>query len=225
MKISNLLFLPFILFFSLSLVGCGAKDYANYAQAVKEQNITLQLMADKKEAKREADQRAHELKMAQLTANLMTAAAQTPEKSDDVIAPMMVMLLEDKWNMSKSAIDAKPQPAMAQIQAPTTIGDEIKKAGSTLLGLGGIYLGIRQSDNLADIAKTGILNAGTHNTASGGSAVTAGNNPSASGNNPSSSGNTNEEQATDSYNTDNSTNGDSALEPTTPVEEAPLVVE
>ena len=220
MKILNYLVLPVILFISLSLVGCGAKDYTNYAQAVKEQNITLQLMADKKEAKREADQRAHELKMAQLTANLMTAAAQTPEKSDDVIAPMMVMVLEDKWNMSKSAIDARPQPAMAQIQAPTTIGDEIKKAGSTLLGLGGIYLGVKQSDNLADVAKTGILNAGTHNTASDGSAINIGSESTNSANKPADSYNTD--------NSDNSNNGDAALktqEPVAPVEEAPLVAE
>ena len=218
MRLSHYLFLPVVFFVSLSLVGCGAKDYSNYAQAVKEQNITLQLMADKKEAKREAEQRAHELKMTQLTANLMTAAAQTPEKSDDVIAPMMVMVLEDKWNMSKSVVDSKPQPAMAQIQAPETLGDSVKKMGGTILGLGGIYLGVRQSDNMADVAKVGILNAGTHNSASGGSAVT-------SGDNSSSSGNTNEGQATDSYNTDNSTNGDSALEPAVEpvVEEAPLV--
>lgn len=215
MKISNYLVIPVVFLVSLSLVGCGAKDYANYAQTVKEQNITMQLMADKKEAKREAEQRAHELKMTQLTTNLMTAAAQTPEQSDDVIAPIMVMVLEDKWNMAKAVVDAKPQPAVAQIQAPETLGDSVKKMGGTLLGFGGIYLGVRQSDNLADVAKTGILNAGTHNTASGGSAVT-------SGDESSSSGNTNEEQATDSYNTDNSTNGDAAI---TPVEETPLVIE
>lgn len=175
-------------------------------------------MADKKEAKREADQRAHELKMTQLTANLMTAAAQTPEKSDDVIAPMMVMVLEDKWNMAKSVADSKPQPAMAQIQAPTTIGDEIKKAGSTLIGLGGIYLGIKQSDNMADVAKAGIAGAGTHNTASDGSAINTGDESTAGANKPADSYNTD--------NSDNSNNGDAALETAPPVaEEAPLVQE
>ena len=48
MKLSHYLFLPVVIFISMSLVGCGAKDYSNYAQAVKEQNITMQLMADKK---------------------------------------------------------------------------------------------------------------------------------------------------------------------------------
>lgn len=198
MKIKKVVLAGIVLILCFSLTACG--DYGKYAQAMKEQNIALQVQADKEEAKREAEQRKHEEKMLTLTNSALQAAALTPEKTDDVITPLTIMVLEDKWQTSRMLEQSRKRPApVAQIQAPTTVGDEIRKAGSTFLGLGGIYLGVRQSDNMADVAKAGIASAGTHNTASDGSAINMGDGYAA-GNKPA-----------DSYN-DNSKTGDSALE-------------
>lgn len=207
MKIKKVVLTGIVLILCLSLTACG--DYGKYAQAVKEQNIALQVQADKEDAKREAAQRKHEEKMLTLTNSALQAAALTPEKTDDVTTPLMIMVLEDKWQTSRMLADSKKRPAaVAQIQAPTTIGDEIKKAGSTLLGLGGIYLGVRQSDNMADVAKAGIAGAGTHNTATDGSSINTATDGSAIN---SGEGTATGNKPADSYN-DNSKTGDSALE-------------
>ena len=198
MKIKKVVLTGIVLILCLSLTACG--DYGKYAQAMKEQNIALQVQADREDAKREAAQRKHEEKMLTLTNSALQAAALTPEKTDDVITPLTIMVLEDKWQTSRMLEQSKRQaPAVAKIEAPETLGDSVKKMGGTILGVGGIILGITQSNNLADVAKAGINNAGTHNTASDGSAINTGDG-SATGNNP-----------VDSYN-DNSKTGDSALE-------------
>lgn len=154
--------------FLTTLMGCSGKEYAQYAQAVKEQNITRQLRMETERRVREDAQRQHEIKMATLTGKLMTAAAKTDSKNDDLMVPMMVMLLEDKWSTTKTiaAMNQKPDE-LATIKPPETTGELIQKSTGLLLGLGGVWLGITQSNNLADVATAGIAGAGTHNTVSG----------------------------------------------------------
>ncbi len=164
MKINKLVLTAVALLLCMSFTGCTI-GYGDYAQAVKEQNITLQLMAEKETTKREEAQRKHEEKMLTLTGNVMQAVAKTPDTSDDVIAPIMVMVLEDKWQTTKTLGDAtKPTVALNKIEAPESVGDSVRKMGSTILGIGGIALGIVQSNNLADVAKTGINGAGVHDS-------------------------------------------------------------
>lgn len=151
----------------LPMVGCG-KDYSQYAQAVKEQNITRQLRMETERREREYAQRQHEAKMAKLTGDLVMAAGKTENPNDDMMVPLMVMMMEDKWAMAQAAAAANaPKEQLAVIRPPDTIGDTIQKSTGAILGLGGIWLGIKQSDNLAKVATTGITNAGTNTYVSG----------------------------------------------------------
>ena len=166
MKIRKVFAILIVLSLCTSLVGCAGKEYTSYANAVKEQNVTLQLMADKESAKREAAQLKHEEKMLLLTSNALQAVAATPDKTDDVITPLMLMVLEDKWLTTRALADATtPKVTLGKIEAPETVGESVQKMGGTLLGLAGVALGITQSNNAKDIAVAGINGAGTHNTA------------------------------------------------------------
>lgn len=151
----------------LPMVGCG-KDYSQYAQAVKEQNITRQLRMETERREREYEQRKHEEKMAKLTGDLVMAAGKTENPNDDMMVPLMVMMMEDKWAMAQASVAAnEPKEQLAVIRPPDTIGDTIQKSTGAILGLGGIWLGIKQSDNLASVATAGIANAGTNTNVSG----------------------------------------------------------
>jgi len=158
----------------LSLAGC-AGNYTEYAKAKKSENLAIQLQAEKEENKREAVQKEHEKKVLAMTEKLMTAVAATPDPTDNVVAPLLILVLEDKWAQSKenSARNVKVATT-SPIEPPETLGETIQKSGAVILGAGGIFLGIRQSDNLADVAKVGIGSAGTKYTASEGSVINTG---------------------------------------------------
>jgi hypothetical protein len=151
----------------LPLVGCG-QDYGQYAQAVKEQNITRQLRMETAVREREYLQKQHELKMAQITGSLVLAAAKTDSPNDDMMVPMVIMMMEDKWAMANMAARAsEPKDQMATIEAPETIGETIQKSTGLLLGAGAIWLGITQSNNMESIATSGMNAAGATNTING----------------------------------------------------------
>jgi hypothetical protein len=204
MKITKWLVFPICVLLTISTVGCA--DYGQYAQAKKEEAIAAQLLASREEAKEALEQREHEAKMITLTNNLMTAVAGTTDKTDDVLAPLMVMMLEDKWSQTKTMSTLlKPKPQVSEIKAPESAGEFLQKATNLVLGAGGIYLGVRQSDNMKDVATAGINGAGTHTTATNGSFINTGKTGDGSVNSGSSAPvtTTNTTATTSSYNTAN----------------------
>ena len=181
----------------LGLGGC-ATGYKDYARAVKEQNMTIQLQNEKMEREKirreelmENRRMEHREKMAKLLEHTITATAKTKDRTDDVIAPLLIATLEDKWAMADMIAESKKKEskpmAMHKIEAPEKTSDIIKASTAPVLGALGIYAGIRNTDALADVAVAGISNAGVHNTVSG----------------------ENNRMTTDSYksNTDNTVNG------------------
>jgi hypothetical protein len=152
-------------FSMLGLTACGQKEYF---EAVKEQNITIQSMNLADRAARAKEEERHEERMLLLMQNSMRAAASTKDKTDDILVPLLIMSMEDKRVMAKALTANSEKPMQFQhIKAPDSFGDGVQKSTAALLGIGGIILGITQSNNLADIATAGLNAAGTHNIVSG----------------------------------------------------------
>ena len=167
MSVKRILTAILCLSLALPMVGCG-QDYGQYAQAVKEQNITRQLRMETAAREREYSQKQHEIKMAQITGSLVIAAGKTENPNDDMMVPLVIMMMEDKWAMASMAARAsEPKEQMATIEAPDTIGDTIQKSTGLLLGAGAIWLGITQSNNMESIATAGMAAAGNKNTITG----------------------------------------------------------
>ena len=182
MKYLTLLILPVL------LVGCG--DYGQYAQAVKEQNITMQIRAEASARAKEERRAVHQEKMMRYAANALSAAASSPDKADDVTVPLILMVLEDKWAVVETMAAANEQPAALQaIEAPETAGEFVQKSGSVILGVTGTVATAYTSSKNTDAWAAAAANAGTayyisgeHNT------VTHDSNKSGSQNNVVSSG-------------------------------------
>lgn len=150
-----------------SFTGCTA-DYGQYAQAVKEQNMTLQLKIEQRAREKERSRQIHEEKMAKIAGELVKSAAKTNTPNDDMMVPLMLMIMEDKYQMAE--VNASKNANNIQLQTiakPDSIGDTIQKSTGLALGIAGIGLGMMQSNNMKDIAVAGIAGAGVHNTLSG----------------------------------------------------------
>jgi len=145
-----------------SLNACGYKDYAN---AVKEQNLTIQQKRLMYQADKESERRIHKEKMLLMAISAMAAAKTTEDGSDDVMVPMLIMTLENSWIMSEAiaSMNYKPEQTFA-IQAPDSFGDGVKKSAGAILGIGAIALGFQNSKNMKDIAVAGMNGAGTNIT-------------------------------------------------------------
>jgi hypothetical protein len=59
------------------------------------------------------------------------------------------------------------QVALQPIKAPETFGEAVRNSTGAILGIGGIIVGLTQSNNLKDVAVAGMNAAGTHNIVSG----------------------------------------------------------
>lgn len=129
------------LFVPVMLVGCSGQDYGQYTQAVKEQNVTTQIRIEAANREREERDRKHEEKMMAFAVNAMQAAGVTKDKTDDLMVPMVLMLLEDKWSVAKM-VEASNQkePQLQTVKAPETTGELISKAAPAVLSLGGMAL-------------------------------------------------------------------------------------
>jgi hypothetical protein len=173
----------------------------------------MNLRHDKKQ---EIEQQLHEERMALLIQQSMVAAAKTPEKTDDVLIPIIIMGLEDKRIMAH-ALTASNKKAISfqPIKAPETVGDAIQKSTGLLLGIGAIVNSALQSKHLADVAEAGISSAGTSSTVTGnGNAITNDSYKTGSQNNI--NGSTNEPTGGAITNTNthaNKTNDDNTEEP------------
>jgi hypothetical protein len=149
----------------LLLSGCGQKEYYD---AVKAQNITINSMNIEKHKSEQLAEARHEERMLVLIKSSMTAAAGTPEKTDDVLVPLLIMSIEDKRVMAHAlTANSNKQMQLHIIKAPETFGEAVQKSTSAILGVGAIVSGIIQSNNLTDVATAGISSAGTTNTISG----------------------------------------------------------
>ncbi len=144
---------------AISLVGC-AQDYGQYAQAIKEQNLTRQLYSEQQLRHREFAQRKHEEKMAVIAGQLIIAANKSESPNDDMMVPLVLMMMEDKWSMAQASNKTEPMNFVT-IQPPETTGELIQKSTGLLLGLGALGLSAYQTYNLSEVAKTGINSAGT----------------------------------------------------------------
>jgi hypothetical protein len=106
--------------------------------------------------------------MVKILQTSLNAAAQTPDKMDDVLIPVLLMNMENQRTMAKALMAGKErQVALQPIKAPETFGEAVKNSTGAILGIGGIIVGLTQSNNLKDVAVAGMNAAGTHNIVSG----------------------------------------------------------
>jgi hypothetical protein len=151
--------------FSFMTVGCGQKEYYTAIQSQNETITHLNLIEQQKE--READM-IHEQRMAEIMNRSMIAAAKTPDMTDDILVPVLFMNMENQRTMAKVLMSQNRRSIQLQpIKAPDSFGDNVKKSAGLLLGVGGLILGITQSNNMKDIAEAGINASGTRIDASG----------------------------------------------------------
>ena len=163
------MFSKLVILFSIPifLLGC-TKDYGHYAQAVKEQNLTTQLKIEQRSRDKEYRRDLHQEKIVSLIGSATRAASATPGKEDDLMLPLIFMILEDKWAVAEIMASSNEKAIPMQvIEAPDSIGDTIQKSTGMLLGVGAIALGVIQSNNMKDISVAGLNAAGTHNYVSG----------------------------------------------------------
>jgi hypothetical protein len=152
---------------SLFLIGgCGQKEYYSAMQA---QNVTIQKLNNRQIEIETARDNKHEEHMLLLINNSMNACAKTPDKTDDVLVPMLIMNMENQWMLGKVLASKNGTHTMQlqTIKAPETFGEAVKNSTGAILGIGAIWAGIHQSDNLADVAVAGMASAGVHNTVNG----------------------------------------------------------
>jgi hypothetical protein len=150
---------------SIVLAGWGHKEYFS---AVKAQNETIHHMNLQREHEKYIEEQHHEEYMVKILQTSLNAAAQTPDKMDDVLIPVLLMNMENQRTMAKALMAGKErQIAFQPIKAPETFGEAVKNSTGAILGIGGIIVGLTQSNNLKDVAVAGMNAAGTHNIVSG----------------------------------------------------------
>jgi len=147
---------------SLMLAGCGQKEYYT---AVQKQNEAIYQMNKIDREKERLDEQKHQEKMAIIMQQSLTAAAKTPDITDDILLPVLFMNMENQRSMVKMLASKDSKPMQLQpIKAPDSFGDNVRKSTGMVLGIGGLILGITQSNNMKDIAVSGMNAAGTHVT-------------------------------------------------------------
>lgn len=157
----------------LLLTGCANRS--DYYQAVKEQNITIQLRMENERLLREDRKQQHTENMVKLIEHVAIATGKTDSTTDDNMAMMMIMLAQDKNQISELAYAFTSKGQQLQtIEAPETTGELIQKSTAMVLGLGAITAGILQSNNLTEIATDGMKNSKANYTASEGSSINTG---------------------------------------------------
>lgn len=162
----KLLICVLVSIFALSISGCA--DYKEYAKAQTTQNEKAIKELEIKEAKEQTRRNDYKLEVMSLSTNALIAASKTADKTDDVLVPILLMTISDKFIMAEALISQNDKMAqITPVEAPDSIGDTIQKSTGLLLGVGGIVLGVSQADNMETIALAGIAGAGTKNIVSG----------------------------------------------------------
>jgi len=139
-----LLFLPLI---------SGCADRTQYYQAVREQNTAIQIQRSAFERELKEIRQRHQERMVQMIGQAMKAAALTPDHTDDIMVPVLFLVLQDKWDMVEMMPKQNPGPGqMQKIEAPSDGADYLKAAspyfGMLLTGL----VGWKAFDTVADVA-------------------------------------------------------------------------
>ncbi len=155
----------------ISMTACG---FDKYYDAIGAQNAIIhQINVDRKATERREDIQ-HQENMMLLMESAIASAAETDSETDDVMVPMMIMMLEDKRTMAKAlTAQHKRNISLHEIKAPDTFGDGVKKSAGVLGIVAGAVVGIVVSNNVTDIAKSAIAGSGTHTTMNGNDNSTA----------------------------------------------------
>jgi len=158
-------FIACALLASVFLFGCADKEYYN---AIRAQNETIWKINSER-AEREAQrEKQHEALMMQLITNGVVAASKTEDKTDDVLVPMLIMNMENQRIMADALKSRNTRtPQLQQIKAPDSIGDIIRKSTGAILGGMGLYVNMKQSSDMRDVAIQGMSHAGTNTTVNG----------------------------------------------------------
>lgn len=150
-----------VILLAVSVSGCANRD--KYYNAVKEQNTTVQLnnaeaarQADLRQEKKEASRQEHRERMAALMAAMIRGVTLTPGKTDDIMAPLLFLMMEDKWALAELVDTGNDQPVAAQpVQKiePPADGVDYMKAGLPWAGtlLAGV-LGWQSLETTGDMA-------------------------------------------------------------------------
>lgn len=159
-KIICLALIPLFLTSCAGLTG-GKSDWKSYYDAQKQLQLEKQLN-DLKDERQEADaQRKHEEKMLKLSGDILLAVGKTENKVDDVLGPLMIAVLEEKYQTTRMITQlTKKKSQPVPIKAPETFGEKARALTPLILGMTGLAVNWRMSENMADVAVAGINGAG-----------------------------------------------------------------
>lgn len=162
----------------VSLAGCA--DREKYYEAMTKQNDTIQLRDQQRQAQKDYDRvirekrrEEHQVLMAQLMTKMMDGAAKTSTPVDDIMGPVLFMVMEDKFATVElvAALGDKDSESSTQqlqtIEAPEETGDIIAKSSAVVLGVVGIGANILNNDINAKTLRTALDKAGSTYTVSG----------------------------------------------------------
>lgn len=158
------------------MVSCANRD--GYYNSVKEQNMLLQLKADQTQRQRDQDRvdikiarLAYQDRMSVLVSQMAIAVANTPNKVDDVVVPLMFSLMLDKFQIANMLAESNQEPIqqtqLHAIEAPEKTGDIIAKSAGVILGVVGLGVNVWNNDIHAKTLQTAFNAAGNRYTLSG----------------------------------------------------------
>ena len=165
-----------VIIISLCMWGCSRKDYYN---AMNQQNMTVQLQNQKQEVQleykreqKEIRRQEHKLLMTTLALKMIDGAAKTATPVDDILGPILFIVMEDKFATSEMLVamiegqnEIQIQP-MQVIEAPAEGVDYMKAAlpyAGYALGAFGVYQYGKSMTDLAATAGTQYMLSGENN--------------------------------------------------------------
>ena len=169
---------------SLFLVGC-ADNYKQYAAAWKSLQLEKHIQSLKAEKDRIALQKEFEVKYEtrklereRAYKDAALAAAKTKTPVDDILVSTMYMMSSQQdmallLTQHQSPVPVSVESKDAVLVPPETTGQLVQRAGGTILGIGGIVLGITQSHNNKDMMVEALRHVGPTLNVTGDSARVA----------------------------------------------------
>jgi hypothetical protein len=140
------------------LIGLGGcSNYSEYTKALERVSYNNLMAANahlrwlyEQEKKTSKEEKEYKRDMLQMYSNSMVAASSTPEKTDDVLVPVVfsLMAFTDKIAKPQTGVSIQAPPTQkVDIVPPETPGQFAQRAGSTILGLAGITVQVVDSHN------------------------------------------------------------------------------
>ena len=168
----SVLWVSIVLLILSGLSGCASRE--GYHEAIVKQNDTIQLHNAQQERQKEYDKELkekrrneHNLLMTALMIKMVDGAAKTSTPVDDILGPILFMVMEDKFATTELVLAAfadkdKTQPATLQkIEAPEEVGDILQKSTALFLGIAGIGANVWVSDIHSKTLQTAFEAAGS----------------------------------------------------------------